>query len=313
MFFEGNEKKVEVTVSPEARSLRQKGEVFWSRIVEAAGAKILSRIHSSKCDAYLLSESSLFVWEDHFTMITCGQTTLVRAVEAFLQAGEPSQIQALIYERKNEYFPQLQKSDFFQDARDLNDRLKGKALQFGNNDEHHLMLYSYNNNFTPPANDFTLEILMYDLQGVARKLFSCPGQNLEEIRQKTNVHRIFEGFQVDDYLFEPLGYSLNALRDEDYYTIHITPQEVGTYVSFETNVNLQQDIEPAVRRVLEVFQPQRFDIVVFSPQKLPLTAQIPGFSTKNCVQSHLDSGYFVSYSHHYIPPKRPTAPREVKI
>ncbi len=313
MFFEGNEKKVEVIVAPEAGSLRERGTAFWTNLVEVAGAKILSSIKSSSCDAYLLSESSLFVWDDRFTMITCGQTTLVKAVEAFLTSCEPSLIKSLIYERKNEYFPQLQKSDFFQDARDLSEKVKGKALQFGNSDEHHLQLYSFNQNFVPPANDFTLEILMYDLQGVARDVLACTHQSIGQIRSQTGVDKIFEGFEVDDYLFVPCGYSLNALRGDDYYTIHVTPQDVGTYVSFETNVNLQQSIEPTVKQVLEVFKPRRFDIVVFSPVPLEKNSKVEGFTVKNHVETHLNSGYFVSFSHYYSPDETPSEPMEVEI
>ena len=61
MFFEGSEKKLEVVVKPEAGSLRQKDESFWKQLVQASRAQILSKISSESCDAYLLSESSLFV------------------------------------------------------------------------------------------------------------------------------------------------------------------------------------------------------------------------------------------------------------
>lgn len=311
MFFEGNEKKVEVVVAEGSKNLRQRGFDFWKDVVQRSGAQILSSIQSDACDAYLLSESSLFVWDDHFTMITCGQTTLVKGVDAFLEAVPAEEVSSLIYERKNEYFPQLQKSDFYQDARELNRRLKGKALQFGNSDEHHLLLYSYNNGFKPPANDFTLEILMYDLQGAARETFSCSQQTVQTIQNKTKVHQIFDGFQVDDHLFDPCGYSLNAIKGQDYYTIHITPEDVGTYVSFETNVNLQQDIVPAVKRVLEIFQPRRFDVVVFSPSPIGKASEIPGFHVKNHVQSQLNNGYYLSFSHHFTPLIQASSPTEV--
>jgi S-adenosylmethionine decarboxylase len=314
LFFEGNEKKVEVVVASTLGSLRERTQSFWSQVVESAGAKILSALKSSSCDAYLLSESSLFVWDDRFTLITCGQTTLVKAVETFLQSCRPEDLRSVIYERKNEYFPQLQKTDFYQDARDLNNYLKGRAWQFGNSDEHHLMLYGYSTeDFTPLNNDFTLEILMYDLQGEAREVFGSSRQALESIRRRTGVDRIFEGFQVDDYLFEPFGYSLNALRGEDYYTIHVTPQDRGTYVSFETNVNLRQNIEPTVKRVLEVFKPRRFDVVVFSPENLSESPVIRSFNIKSQVQKHLNSGYFVSFTHYYCPLQASSDPIEVEI
>jgi S-adenosylmethionine decarboxylase len=95
MYFEGAEKKLEL-ISRSAR-FRQRDEAYWATVVEAAGAKILSRISSESCDAYLLSESSLFVWDDRVTMITCGRTTLVRAANFLLDDLPPEKVDFLIY------------------------------------------------------------------------------------------------------------------------------------------------------------------------------------------------------------------------
>ncbi|MEZ6189114.1 MAG: hypothetical protein R3F62_29460 [Planctomycetota bacterium] len=51
--------------------MRELGCPVWERVVEAARAQILSQISTSQCDAYLLSESSLFVYDDRFALITC--------------------------------------------------------------------------------------------------------------------------------------------------------------------------------------------------------------------------------------------------
>ena len=39
-------------------------------------------------------------------------------------------------------------------------------------------------------------------------------------------------------VFEPRGYSMNAILDELYYIIHIVPESDSSYASFETNQNL---------------------------------------------------------------------------
>ncbi|MDE2291761.1 MAG: adenosylmethionine decarboxylase, partial [Elusimicrobia bacterium] len=80
MFFEGAEKKAEIVAAPGTGSLRALGRPFWEGVIAAARAKILSALSSPACDAYLLSESSLFVWDDRALLITCGRTTLVPAV-----------------------------------------------------------------------------------------------------------------------------------------------------------------------------------------------------------------------------------------
>ena len=102
MFFEGSEKKLEMVLSSTCENMRTKN---WSPVVAKAGAHIVSHFSSATCDAYLLSESSLFVWDHRLTMITCGKTTLVDVtLELFNEYGI-HQIESLIFERKNEFFP----------------------------------------------------------------------------------------------------------------------------------------------------------------------------------------------------------------
>jgi S-adenosylmethionine decarboxylase len=122
------------------------------------------------------------------------------------------------------------------------------------------------------------------------------------IREKAGVHKIFEGFEVDDFAFDPCGYSLNALRGKDYYTIHVTPEEQGSYVSFETNVNLDQKIDQTLHRVLEVFQPNAFDVIVFRPKDQSQKDHeicVPGYNKKTTVNQALKCGYDVSFTYHY--------------
>ena len=68
-FFEGPEKKLELVTTPEAGSLRDLGSGVWRKVVEASGATILSELQNDHCTGYLLSESSLFVYDDWCVMI----------------------------------------------------------------------------------------------------------------------------------------------------------------------------------------------------------------------------------------------------
>ena len=85
MFFEGSEKKLEIVVSKDSPDLRSYGREMWEKVVERSRATILSSISNEYIDAYLLSESSLFVSKDRVLMITCGTTTLVHAASAILE------------------------------------------------------------------------------------------------------------------------------------------------------------------------------------------------------------------------------------
>lgn len=295
--FEGSEKKLEVVVREGYQSLREWPRERWEAIVAASRAQILSHISSADCDAYLLSESSLFVWNNRFCMITCGTTTLVEAAQKSFEYLKVDDIECLIYERKNEYFPQMQKTDFYDDVKLINNLIPGKAFRLGNADEHHLFMFHSTGKYKPDANDRTLEILMYDLQGVAKDVFNTAGLTKERIRELTKVHEILDGFKVDDFAFEPIGYSVNALKDNYYFTIHVTPQDISPYVSFETNMVDGGKAQQVLSAVIEAFRPRSFDVVFFETHNVQENFDMPSYERRSQVQHTFDCGYTVQYGH----------------
>ena len=102
MFFEGSEKKIEVVVKPQFKGLRERSKDFWRELVDNCNATILSELSNQHCDSYLLSESSLFVWDDRILMITCGSTKLIESVEMMIDEFGEAGIASLVYQRKNE-------------------------------------------------------------------------------------------------------------------------------------------------------------------------------------------------------------------
>lgn len=291
MHFEGSEKKIEII--SQAAAFRSRPESYWNKVVNLADARILSKVSSDACDAYLLSESSLFVWDDRVTMITCGRTTLIKA--AMFLIGDLKGIDFLWYQRKNEYFPGQQATDFQNDVELLRTKTTGTVLGFGSKEDHHLNLYHLDKPFQPTGMDCTLEVLMYGLQGVAKEIFNC-NQTLDRVRQLTKLEAIFPGFQLDDHLFEPCGYSLNAIKGGEYYTIHVTPEDPVSYVSFETNVHLCARMSETLRQVVEVFQPSSFDVVHFHPDKGIRNLDMAPFKLKQEVRRDLDCGFEVAFS-----------------
>lgn len=298
MIFEGAEKKAEVVVSQDYiqkyGSLKTWPRQRWEKLVAASNAQIMSEIHNDQLSAYLLSESSLFVWDNRIVLITCGQTTLANAVECFFEFCQPEDIECLIFERKNEYFPENQFSDFHSDVVRLNTHLKGKGYLFGEEKDRHLYLYHTNKDFQPPDNDVTIEVLMYGLQGESKDVFSCEKQSLENLRRLTGIHEILPGFNVDDFLFEPCGYSINAIKDSEYYTIHVTPEDQCPYVSFETNAKVNDSYAELVEKVIKIFNPEKFEVVVFRsiPQEF---INLPRYQITKAIQQQLNCGYQVNY------------------
>lgn len=303
--FEGPEKKFELAVVDGHGSLRALGDDFWAGVVAAAQATILHKLSSARVDAYLLSESSLLVHDDHVTMITCGRTRLADAVETLVSRLGVGQVAQLVYERKNEHFPEDQATTFHEDARRIHRLLPGRAHRFGDQHEHRVHIFCTEAPFTPKASDTTLEILMHGIDPERTRRFAArPAAGT--LAAAAGLEALLPGFTVDEHLFEPEGYSLNALRGSDYYTVHVTPQRVGSYVSFETNL-LDAAVGDLTRGVVEVFGPDSFDVVTFVPggsRRFPLDA--PGYH----LRKHVDDvvgGYGVTFRYFYRPPTSPAS------
>lgn len=300
MFFEGPEKKVELALAPGLASLRAKGHDYWKDIVTKACAQVLSTISNESIDAYLLSESSLFVTDTWLTMITCGRTDLVAAVLQLCEDFGVDAFQYLVYERKNAHFQEYQPSNFFEDCRRLSKRMPAKFYRFGDSDDHHVFLFHLDKPYAPAGDDLTLEILMHGVDPQAARVFmSGPQRRKGFIKEKSGIWSLIPGFQIDDHLFEPMGYSLNAIRGAKYYTIHVTPQKIGSYVSFETNC-VRGDANETVTRVLDLFKPQSCDMILFQPQNSRKKTSCD-YPLRRVVRQNLTCGYRVSFDHHFKP------------
>ena len=56
----------------------------WADLLQAVHCTILSSTHNEYMDAFVLSESSMFITPYRFILKTCGQTTLLHALEKLL-------------------------------------------------------------------------------------------------------------------------------------------------------------------------------------------------------------------------------------
>lgn len=289
--FEGSEKKLEIVGTSESGDFRALGDAFWREVVHAAQAEILSSAQTGDLTAYLLSESSLFVWRSRILMITCGTTRLIDAAELILERLFTNRSpEFLIYERKNEVAPHRQATAFEDDARRLAARVDGTAYRFGPEDEHHLYLFSLNAPCQTPDAMVTAELLMCGLSAQAREAFSAP--TWVDIQQL--LPGLFDGFIVDEFRFEPQGYSLNALRDDAYITIHVTPEVQGSYASFETNAWFGEALDGVMQMVREAFAPRACDLIVWDrdePWELPDI----GLPKRRVVRHHLSNGYRLTF------------------
>lgn len=300
IFFEGSEKKLEIIVNPAAAQLRQWDRAFWTALVQCAHADILSSMSNDDCDAYLLSESSLFVWDDRIVMLTCGNSRLVEAACYFIVHVNPASIRFLSYQRKNEYQAYLQPSRFADDIAQLRQWIPGKACRIGHLDSHHHYVFCSESSHHAVAAEHSLELLMYHIRGELADYLNGNAQSPEDICALLKLKTLFPQFSFDSHVFDPLGFSLNGLWGRYYITLHITPQLAETYacsyVSFETNLDLSQYPHPVVGCLLRLFSPVSWDVIGFNH---PFEER--QFPEHLCLGSGLfttEHGYNIGFSHY---------------
>lgn len=146
----------------------------WETMLDMVNCQILSVLESEPVDAYLLSESSMFVFPHKIVLKTCGTTTLllglqrllhIAAVDAgfpFHNAKSAAEIHAaatpyrFFYSRKNFLFPDKQRGphrSWKQEVKYLDDMIDGgSAYMVGkmNGDHWYLYLTSPSYALTPP-------------------------------------------------------------------------------------------------------------------------------------------------------------------
>ncbi|KAF2897335.1 hypothetical protein ILUMI_08830 [Ignelater luminosus] len=287
-FFEGVEKLLEVWFTNSDNSnkhadLRKIPRNKLESILKIVRCEIISFINNEQIDAYVLSESSMFISKRRFILKTCGTTTPLLCLQSLLLLVEQyagfTEVEDLFYSRKNYKRPELQigpHQDFDQEVALLDAIFPdGAAYCLGTMNKDCWYLYtlnpprdsSINNTLTSLDPDQTLEILMTDLDPDVMSIFTreeC--LTAGEATKKSGIDKIIPNMVVDDYLFEPCGYSMNGIsKNGCYMTIHITPEAEFSYVSFETNIPATSYRE-VITKVLDTFHPGKFVITVFTNQ-----------------------------------------------
>ncbi|KAI6125812.1 S-adenosylmethionine decarboxylase [Pisolithus croceorrhizus] len=255
--FEGPEKLLEVWFAPSPAhipdanrpkngkiGLRKVPRVVWEDMLAVVKCKVLSVIEGDETDAYLLSESSLFVFAHRIILKTCGTTLNLLGLPGILDiardyASLPSVYQCF-YSRKSFMFPERQLGPHreWKDEVAFLDAIfpRGAAYTVGKVNGDHWLLYITSPSGAvpsdmaevPPPQDYTIEILMSDLSPEAREPFffsappsprdDVPADQLPSILGQTlsTALQITEIFPphlttLDAYAFSPCGYSSNAL------------------------------------------------------------------------------------------------------
>ncbi|EUB59728.1 S-adenosylmethionine decarboxylase proenzyme [Echinococcus granulosus] len=245
-------------------------------LLKMAHCEIVAEYHNKRQFSFILSESSLFITKNRIILKTCGQTQILQSLKPLIRyamrLGFAKYV--LYYSRRSFLFPELQAEphgDFKNEVCNIFSshfllsagagytlgRLNGDCWNFYRGQSTSAQLKE------PPGQ--TLELMMRDLNPVRMEVFYArASHSAEEATKCSGIADLFPHGRVSSYLFTPCGYSANGLMNEDeYFTVHVTPEPEFSYVSFETNVAM--DNYPAfISRVLDIFQPESFICTFFS-------------------------------------------------
>jgi len=265
------------------------------RICSRARCTILSSVSNQYLDAYVLSESSLFIYPYLLVLKTCGTTTLLRCIGTLIELGRKLglEIDWVGYSRKNFNFPGdqafphqsfHQELDYLYSHKSLCKRLDGDGYTLGPVTDDHWFVFVADQTIRSGGiqedNDRVLNIMMFDIDEEVAKIFYYDAyeNNVESESKADEVKRIRSaqtsdagidklcpGSVIDARAFEPCGYSMNAILFRSYSTMHITPEAGSSYASFETNQKLTS-YKSLVSNVIRSFRPKRFVMTLMADE-----------------------------------------------
>ncbi|MCO5114569.1 MAG: S-adenosylmethionine decarboxylase proenzyme [Bdellovibrionaceae bacterium] len=295
--YEGPEKKLELTCNDSVDFLSYPDQ-YWGDLLKSCGALILNSVKTEHLKAFLISESSLFVWKNRVLMITCGQTQLIKSAQMLIRHIGKENISSLYFSRKNEHYPDMQKSFARADFKTLKQELgAGKAYRLGQRDSHHLYVFEYVADSKRLIKEHLTEVLIYRISKNKTESFlkNTPEQR---IAIEKAVGQIFPEYELDHYWFTPCGYSANAFKGTHYGTVHVTPEVDQNYISFETNGVAREDVQSWVEKICDLFEPQAVDVIFYDNEtQTPYEPQFSKYALQQKSHQALPSGFGLNHLH----------------
>ncbi|GAA0155348.1 hypothetical protein Leryth_002664 [Lithospermum erythrorhizon] len=291
--FEGFEKRLELQFSGDdpviGIGLRQLHFDSIEEVLNVVQCTVVSAVGNQYFDAYVLSESSLFVYPTKIIIKTCGTTQLLKSIIPLLHFAETIGL-ALCgcrYTRGSFIFPKAQPyphSSFKEEVIYLEENLPNNICyrkasimpsKKSTHSWHVFSAYVQEDQIMDDNDLFIVEVCMTELDHVlALKFFRRPddGKNGDsagkEMTDITGIGMINPNALICDFAFDPCGYSMNGMDGDRYSTIHVTPEDGFSYASFECVGSIYDDpnnIVDMLNKVVQVFRPGTLSVATTSP------------------------------------------------
>jgi len=317
--FEGPEKRLEIdfkNLDPigKPEGLRAISQQQWQVMLDFAKCTIISHKDNEFFDAFVLSESSLFVYPEKIMIKTCGTTTLLNCIPKILEYSQTCDmiVQFVTFSRKNYMCPHRQifpHTDWSGEVQYLNSIFEGQAYVLGPVTSEHWYIYVADYTEQDEVNtsepEQTLEIMMHHLDRERAEHFYIK-EGIAPKDKHPFVQNLIPGYETDEFNFSPCGYSMNGLFQQAYSTIHVTPEPHCSYASFETNLKLAS-YNKLVNAVLNIFKPGNFTVTVMHEKssfdsdisrESCLDLNIPGYVKKHKTVSEVEGNCHIIMIHY---------------
>ena len=116
-------------------------------------------------------------------------------------------------------------------------------------------------------------LLVADLLCVSEQALQfARGSNFISARHTTvdtGIADLLPAADIDEYVFEPCGYSMNGLQGGAFSTIHVTPEAACSYASVELTGCMHEDVAAFVAKVRpSQFRPVMLVLLLSSHQSV---------------------------------------------
>ncbi|WCJ23621.1 S-adenosylmethionine decarboxylase proenzyme 4 [Euphorbia peplus] len=311
--FEGFEKRLELQFfgdDPVAGQMGLRILDFESlvTVLDEVQCTVVSAVGNRYFDAYVLSESSLFVYPTKIIIKTCGTTQLLKSIRPLLHYACNLGLSLCLcrYTRGSFIFPASQPfphSSFEEEVFYIEENLPSNlcyrkaSVMPSKMTAHSWHVFTAVDETTPNHDLFTVEVCMTELDRVlARKFFQPPGDGKigdvagKEMTKLTGIDEITPGAIICDFAFDPCGYSMNGIDNDRYSTIHVTPEDGYSYASFECVGSVfddGDDISQVLKKVVQVFRPATMSVSVTSTShevwtRVALAMEPLGMKCRSC-------------------------------
>lgn len=113
---------------------------------------------------------------------------------------------------------------------------------------------------------FNLEVCMTELgEQAAKQFFRTEGfVSSAQTTKETGIANLKPNAVIDDYVFEPCGYSMNGIEGSGFITIHVTPEMGFSYASVEMSGHIGDMPNPhdLLCHIVNIFHPGKVSLAL---------------------------------------------------